>query len=271
MISYAWWSKATNGPIWQTPRKVARLLPKGYPPPSPLLLPESCVWIDIRKLIPGSNTKQETAFAVKHASFRLVFASGAYFQSPNCLLEWNEIIQQDPAAFVVIPVERDFDYERRDTVLPTGISWKSLVRFPCVSMHDVSARWLLGQLLDQELSDLSSEYPTGVGKEVRRKTNVLKSLMSKHTPAINENWRHTAEAPHCGRHMAYGIMKKLPSVVLGGRPGALACARGFLLVACDTLLLCPLPCTHALHMFCRVTQQPPGLHFTSSGWRSGAW
>lgn len=92
MISYCW-SDDTHAQGHKGYRKgrIPRLIASWFG--------ETC-WIDIKKLIPGTQLRPAIVEACTNSAFRLAFVSEAYFASANCMVEWA-VIDASPDKCIV--------------------------------------------------------------------------------------------------------------------------------------------------------------------------
>lgn len=180
MISYVWYTRGfANGPrrpLHTLPRQLGRLLP------------EAQTWIDVRRLIPGDETGTQTALAARDALFVFAFVSDSYFESPACLIEWAELRKKPLRSFVAIVVGT-FTPARWRHLLPEGRRWEDLNVWTPPNETQIDAEWLLFKLI---------------------RAGILSDLLTHGSPAINENWRHTADALS-GVRSIHGIVRKTPS------------------------------------------------------------
>lgn len=90
MVSYCWSDKLESQKskaVGELPRTLAKWFG------------ETC-WVDINKLIPGTQLKQAIVEAVSQAKFRFAFVSKQYVASKNCQIEWK-IIDKEPTKCLV--------------------------------------------------------------------------------------------------------------------------------------------------------------------------
>lgn len=135
------------------------------------ILPAHAAWIDVRRLMPGDNTREATACAARDAKLRFVFLSSAYMRSPACQIELAEILAAPRDEALFIPLEQGFrvaDYEAFK-----GVALQELLVTEPISPATVDAAWLVTQLV---------------------RTGLMRAFLRRHTPAINERWKETAEA-----------------------------------------------------------------------------
>lgn len=180
MISYCWGeAQALAG----APRALAQILPP------------HATWIDVRRLQPGDvrDVCEATAVAARDARLRFVFLSAAYMRSAACQVELREILRAPREEVLFIPLETGFRFEDYPESFGGGALDLELLTTDAIEPTKLSAAWLLQQLV---------------------RTGVMRTFLRRHTPAIYERWRETAEAV-LGRVDLWSVLvRRVPSFSL---------------------------------------------------------